>query len=100
MDAFYDLMEITLKRNSSLWSPISVEEFQNVDFSKMIKSQEIRGGGVWTGIKRFNFTHFQFNNQPFIPTHNLFETKNIFHPIVIGWNFINDHELCDIIYVT
>ena len=53
----------------------------------MIKTQQIRAGGVWTGIKRFNLTHFQFNNQPFIPTHKLFETKNIFHPIVIGWKF-------------
>ena len=74
-----------------MWSPVSVEEFQNVDFSKMIKSQEIRGGGVWTGIKRFNFTHFQFNNQPFIPTHKLFEIKNIFHPIVIGW-ILKSHD--------
>ena len=80
-----------------MWSPISVEEFQNVDFSKIIKSQEIRGGGVWTGIKRFNLTHFQFNNQPFIPKHKLFETKNIFHPIAIGWNFKDDHESCHMI---
>ena len=71
-------------RNSSLWSPKNFEEFQNVDFSKMIKSRKIRGGGLWTGIKRFNLTHFQFNNQPFIPTHKFFMTKNTFHPNVIG----------------
>ena len=83
----YYLMVISL-RNSSLWSPKSFEEFQNVDFPKMIKSRQIRGGGLWTGIKRFNSTHFQSNNQPFIPTHKFFITKNIFHPIVIGWDFI------------
>ena len=88
---------IFFKRNSSLWSPRSFEEFENVDFSKMINSKQIRGRGVWTGIKRFNLTHFQFNNQPFIPTHKLFETKNIFHPIVIGWNFKDDHESRDMI---
>ena len=82
LDSFY-LMVISL-RNSSLWSPKSFEEFQNVDFSKMIKSRQIRGGGLWTGIKRFNLTHFYFNNQRFIPKNNLFATKNIFHPIVIG----------------
>ena len=54
----------------------------------MITSRKIRGGGLWTGIKRFNLTHFQFNNQPFIPTHKFYPTNNIFHPIVIGWNFI------------
>ena len=67
-----------------MWSPRSFEEFQNVDFSKIIKSKKIRGGGIWIDIKRFNLTHFQFNNQPFIPTHSLFETKNIFYPIVTG----------------
>ena len=36
----FHLMVISL-RNSSLWSPNSFEEFQNVDFSKMIKSRTI-----------------------------------------------------------
>ena len=76
-------MVTLLQRESALWMPKSLEEFQEANFLKVIDPKLIRRG-IWTGIERFNLTHFQFSNQPFIPTNNLFATDNIFFPIVTG----------------
>ena len=78
-----DLIVILLLRESALWIPKSIEEFREVNFLELIDPMPI-GYGIWTGIERFNLTHFQFNNQIFIPTNNIFAFDNIFHPIVIG----------------
>ena len=72
-----------LQRKSALWIPKSLEEFREANFLELLNPKQI-DLGIWTGIERFNLTHFQFNNQPFIPKNYLFATKNIFHPIVTG----------------
>ena len=45
---------------SALWIPTSLEEFEKVDFSAMLDSKLMRGGGIWIECELFSLNFFNF----------------------------------------